>query len=89
MATSIVDIQKRLAAVLNPDSISVRDEGYQHVGHEGAKGGKQYFAVHIVSEKFIGKSLVERHRMVFEPLQDLMKNDIHALRINAKAPNEQ
>jgi BolA protein len=31
---------------------------------------------------------VQRHRMVYDALRDLLESDIHALRINAYAPPE-
>jgi BolA protein len=42
----------------------------------------------IKSEKFVGKNLVQRHRMVYDALGDLMQTDIHALSIRALTPNE-
>jgi BolA protein len=77
-------IRERLAA-LNPLSIDLVDEGHQHIGH-GATGG--HWQLTIVSEAFRGKSPVARHRMVYEALGDLMKREIHALRIEAFAPEQ-
>jgi BolA family transcriptional regulator, general stress-responsive regulator len=77
-------IRERLAA-LDPLTIELVDEAHQHVGH-GATGG--HWQLTIVSEAFRGKSPVARHRMVYEALGDLMKNEIHALRIEAFAPEQ-
>jgi BolA protein len=77
-------IRERLAA-LNPLSIDLVDEDHQHIGH-GATGG--HWQLTIVSEAFRGKSPVARHRMVYEALGDLMKREIHALRIEAFAPEQ-
>jgi BolA protein len=41
-----------------------------------------------VSEAFRGQGTVARHRMVYEALGDLMKRDIHALKIEASAPEQ-
>ena len=81
-------IRERLAA-LQPVTLDLRDESAQHAGHAGARpGGGSHWQVTIVSEAFRGKSAVTRHRMVYEALGDLMERDIHALRIEAFAPEQ-
>ena len=80
-------IRERLAA-LNPVALEIRDESAQHAGHAGSRpGGGTHWQLNIVSEAFRGKSVVARHRMVYEALGDLMHRDIHALSIEASAPN--
>ena len=87
MATEHV-IRERLAA-LNPLTLDLRDESEQHAGHAGARpGGGSHWQLTIVSEAFRGKSAVARHRMVYEALGDLMSRDIHALQIEASAPEQ-
>ena len=87
MATEHV-IRERLAA-LKPLTLDLRDESEQHAGHAGARpGGGSHWQLTIVSEAFRGKSAVARHRMVYEALGDLMKRDIHALKIEAFAPEQ-
>ena len=78
-------IRERLAA-LQPVALDLRDESEQHAGHAGAASGGGHWQLTIVSEAFRGKSAVARHRMVYEALGDLMKRDIHALKIEASAP---
>jgi BolA protein len=79
-------IRERLAA-LNPVTLDLQDESEQHAGHAGHRpGGGSHWQLHIVSEAFRGKSAVAKHRMVYEALGDLMHRDIHALRIEASAP---
>jgi BolA protein len=81
-------IRQRLAA-LNPVTLDLRDESGQHAGHAGARPeGGSHWQLTIVSEAFRGKSAVARHRMVYEALGDLMSRDIHALRIEAFAPEQ-
>jgi BolA protein len=77
-------IRGRLA-VLRPESIALVDEDHLHVGH-GAGGA--HWQLTIVSEAFRGKSPLARHRMVYEALGDLMKREIHALKIEAFAPEQ-
>jgi BolA protein len=79
-------IRQRLAA-LSPSRVELTDESGQHVGHAGARpSGGSHWQLTIESEAFRGKTSVARHRMVYEALGDLMARDIHALRIDARAP---
>jgi len=81
-------LRERLAA-LKPLRLDLRDESGQHAGHAGARpSGGSHWQLTIVSEAFRGKSAVARHRMVYEALGDLMKQDVHALRIEALAPEQ-
>jgi len=41
-----------------------------------------------VSAAFAGKSLIERHRLVFGALSEEMKGPIHALTLKTKTPEE-
>ena len=77
-------IYATLQAKLQPTSLEVIDESYQHVGHKG-HGGAGHFAVRIVAPCFTDKSLVAQHRLVYAALNDLMGTEIHALRIDSKA----
>jgi len=82
------EMRERLAA-LAPVSLDLRDESAQHAGHAGSRpSGGSHWHLAIVSEAFRGKTPVARHRMVYEALGDLMKQDIHALRIEAFAPEQ-
>ena len=81
-------MRARLAR-LAPVTLDLRDESAQHAGHAGARpSGGSHWQLTIVSEAFRGKSPVARHRMVYEALGDLMERDIHALRIEASAPEQ-
>ncbi len=77
-------------ATLSPLALELRDESGQHAGHSGARpSGGSHWQLTIVSEAFRGRTPVARHRMVYEALGDLMEHDVHALKIEAKAPEQQ
>jgi BolA protein len=83
-----IAIRGKLAS-LQPLRMELRDESDQHIGHAGARpSGGSHWQLTIVSEAFRGKNAVARHRMVYEALGDLMERDIHALRIEALAPEQ-
>lgn len=89
MAENRVDrIRDRLQKELEPDTLEIRDDSEQHAGHPGAAAGGGHFSVLIVSDKFRDKSTIERHRMVYLAVGDLMPDEIHALSIRALAPGE-
>lgn len=82
-------IRERLTNAFAPSTLDIQDDSAKHAGHAGARAGGGHFNVRIVAPAFAGKSLVERHRMVYAALGDVMRNDvIHALSIQAKAPDE-
>jgi BolA protein len=80
-------IRERLAA-LAPDALEVLDDSHEHAGHAGAKDGGGHYQLVIVSREFAGKPAVARHRLVYQALSDLMPGRIHALAIQAYAPDE-
>jgi len=82
-------IRQRLTAALAPSHIALVDQSAQHAGHAGARPeGESHFQLTILAEAFEGRSRIERQRMVFAALGDLMQTDIHALSITALTPAE-
>lgn len=51
-------------------------------------GTEDHWQATVISSAFAGKSLIERHRMVMAALAAEMKGPIHALTLEAKAPDE-
>jgi BolA protein len=76
-------IEKELA----PSQLEIVDDSARHAGHAGAREGG-HFRVSLTAEAFRGKSMIQRHRLVFAAVAGLMKTDIHALNIDARAPEE-
>ena len=82
-------IRQRLSTALAPSKLEIVDDSARHAGHPGASAGGGHFTVYIVSERFTGKSLLERDRAVYAAMGDAMRSDIHALSIQAKTPEEE
>lgn len=80
-------IKQLLTEALSPESLEIIDHSAAHAGHAGNRGGGHYH-VTIVSALFEGKSLLQRHQLIYKALGDLMKQQIHALGINALTPSE-
>lgn len=83
-----VQIQSELEKYFQPTELLVKDQSHLHAGHAGARDGKGHFDVTIVSQAFDGLTRVQRHRMVYDALSQLIESDIHALSIRAFAPSE-
>ncbi len=49
-------------------------------------GTKDHWNATIIAEAFTGKSLIQRHRMVFDALAEEMKGPIHALTLTVLTP---
>jgi BolA protein len=83
------EMLRRLNAELKPTSIDLSDDSEQHRGHGGYNpAGESHFSLVIESPAFAGKSRVERQRMIYAALGDLMRERVHALSIRATAPGE-
>ena len=83
-----MEMLKRLE-VLSASRIELVDDSEAHRGHGGYNpAGESHFSLNIESPAFAGKSRVERQRMVYVALGDLMKERVHALSIRARAPGE-
>jgi len=81
-------IRERLTRALQPLELEIIDESAKHAGHAGAASGGGHFIVSIVSPVFEDKTLIQRHRLVYDAVGDIMHSEIHALSINAKTPQE-
>jgi BolA protein len=80
-------IEEKLTKAFAPSALTVTDESERHIGHPGARpGGETHFRVQIAAQAFSGKSRVDRHRMVNSVLAEELAHQIHALAIEATAP---
>jgi len=79
---------RRLAS-LGPSRVELVDDSEAHRGHGGHNpAGESHFSLRIESSAFIGKSRIERQRLVHKALGDLLDERVHALSIRATAPGE-
>ena len=76
-------IEKKIINRLNENfklaSLKIVNESSMHNVPEGSES---HFKIVIVSDNFIKKSLIQRHKEVYKALGEIM-NDIHALSIHA------
>lgn len=76
-------LREKLSSVFSAQHIDIVNESHRH-----SRGRESHFNVTIVSNQFIGKTPIERHRMVFNTLSIELKEQIHALSIRTKTVNE-
>ncbi|MGR9086934.1 MAG: BolA family protein [Gammaproteobacteria bacterium] len=82
-------IRQLLSDALRPQVLEIIDNSAAHTGHSGARSGGGHYHVTIVSDAFEGKTLVQRHQLIYKALGELMTKEIHALGINALSPSEE
>ena len=80
----------RLHSALSPARIELTDDSEQHRGHGGYNpAGESHFSLRIESASFTGRNRVQRQRLVYAALGELMHERVHALSIRATAPGEE
>jgi len=83
--------QSLMVAALNqsfePSFLEVIDESAQHAGHVGANdsGLNSHYRVLIASSHFEKLNRVQRHRLVYDSLQEFLDNGLHALAIEFRS----
>jgi BolA protein len=83
------EMLRRLHSTLSPTAVELIDDSEQHRGHGGYNpAGESHFTLKIESPAFAGKNRVERQRMIYAALGDLMGARVHALSIRASVPGE-
>lgn len=78
-------ITDTLTQALRPAHLEVINESGMH---DVPKDSETHFKVVAVSDAFIDKSLVNRHRMINELLADEIAGPVHALALHAMTQEE-
>ena len=82
-------IREKLTRAFAPVALEVVNDSHRHAGHASSPGtGESHFTVKVVAQAFAGKSRLERHRMVNQALAAELAGRVHALAIDARAPEE-
>jgi BolA protein len=88
MSDTAQRIESLLRARFKPVHFELGDDSAKHVGHPGATSGGGHYDVLIVAEAFEGKALLAQHRMVYEALDGMFGQQIHALALKTQAPSQ-
>jgi BolA protein len=65
-------IYKRLSTCLKTTHLEIIDESYKHKGHLDVDSPMTHIKIKIQSPLFEGKTLVQKHRMIYDALGELM-----------------
>ena len=80
-------IKQLITEKINTSDIEVIDESHKHRNHQkDTQGG--HFKVLIISNDFNDISLINRHRLIYNILDKMIKVEIHALSIKALTKSE-
>lgn len=80
-------IRERLA-VLEPIELEVVNDSHHHAQHAGNRDGANHFTVTMRSAKFDGVSRVQRQRLVYALVEDMMPFPLHALVLKLSGSDE-
>ncbi|QEL55667.1 BolA family protein [Chromobacterium paludis] len=83
-----VQLLEAALQTLAPEHLDIQDDSALHAGHAGARSGGGHYTLTIVSTRFAGLGRVQRHRLIYQTLGDLMRSRVHALAIRALTPEE-
>ncbi|PIR39085.1 MAG: BolA family transcriptional regulator [Alphaproteobacteria bacterium CG11_big_fil_rev_8_21_14_0_20_39_49] len=82
-------INRKLNEQLSIFKLKVEDESHKHQGHAGyIEGGETHFKIEVVTDDFIGKSKVARHKTIYKILGQEIEDRIHALSVTALTKDE-
>tara|TARA_B100000029_G_scaffold364506_1_gene357698 strand:+ start:387 stop:668 length:282 start_codon:yes stop_codon:yes gene_type:complete len=80
-------ILKLIQSKINVEYIDINDFTSKHKKHKHYDQGGHYTLI-VVSNDFKNISLLERHKIIYNILNDMLKKEIHALSITAKTIDE-
>jgi BolA protein len=81
-------MRSKLSSALDPVALDIRDDSAMHIGHAGAQGGAGHYTVTIKAGAFKDLGRLQRHRLVYDALAEMMPLEVHALSIKATALDE-
>ena len=80
-------IEQKLGEQLELHHIEIKDFTGRHLNHKQHDGGFHLEAI-IVSDSFIDKTLIDRHKIIYAALGELLKHEIHAFSMKTLTPEE-
>ena len=89
MRTPVDQIEEILKSAFKACHVEITDASDQHATHaEAQQSGGGHYRLLIVSKIFEGKSLLARHRLVYQALKKKLEKEIHALSVQAYSLQE-
>ncbi|CAK7199035.1 BolA domain UV induced protein Uvi31 [Sporothrix eucalyptigena] len=94
-STPVEDLIRERLAPLNPTRLDIFNDSHLHAHHaamaDKVQTGETHFRLVITTAAFESKRQPQRHRMIYQLLDDEMKRDggIHALQLRTMTPAEE
>ena len=80
-------IEQKLVEQIDLHHFELKDFTGRHLSHKQHDGGFHLEAI-IVSDTFNNKTLIDRHKLIYAALGDLLKHEIHAFSMKTLTPEE-
>ena len=74
-------MKDRLNAALSIKELGIEDDSHKHAGHAGAREGLGHFTLTIWATEFETLNTIQRHRLIYDALGEMLTTDVHALKI--------
>ncbi|MCS5588096.1 MAG: BolA/IbaG family iron-sulfur metabolism protein [Porticoccaceae bacterium] len=78
-------IRQKLEQAFSPAYLEVINESASHSVPEGSES---HFKVVMVTDRFVGKSAVQRHQAIYAVVAEQLQQSVHALALHTYAPDE-
>lgn len=82
--TRLQRIEQALREAFPGDSVTVVDRSHEHHGHAGFDPDGSHFHVQIRSGRFVGKGTLARHRLVYDVLDPLLRQEVHSITLDLR-----
>ena len=79
-------IEQALREAFPGDPAQVEDLSAQHHGHAGFDSLGSHFRVRIRSTRFAGLGPLARHRLVYDALDPLLRQEVHSVTLDLGPP---
>lgn len=77
-------MEQALRAAFPDDAVLVTDVSAQHHGHAGFDAQGSHFQVRIDSTRFAGMGPLARHRLVYDALDPLLRQEVHSVTLDLR-----
>lgn len=78
------EIKKKILAAFNPCYLQLINQSAQH----GAGAAESHFKVVVVSSRFNDQTRLQRHRAVYQVLEQELAGEVHALALHTYSESE-
>jgi BolA protein len=82
--TRLERIEQRLREAFPGDAVVVSDRSAEHHGHAGFDPEGSHFHIRIDSGRFAGKGTLARHRLVYDALNPLLRQEVHSITLDLR-----